>query len=175
VWHERRARRRELPRIVRIRRRAVLIALIAVVAGLAVNRFVLTVGYEDNGSMETTYLIGDRYVIDLAVFRLTGVQRGDVVELTTPGTRRLIIKRVIGLPGDTVDCRDGRVWLNGAPFDEPYLSPDPDQSRTDDCTPTTVPAHELYVLGDHRIVSQDSRTYGPISEDALHGRVLLRL
>jgi signal peptidase I len=175
VWHERRARRRELPRIVRIRRRAVLIALIGIVAGLVVNRFVLSVGYEPSGSMEPAYNVADRYVVDLVVFRLTGVQRGDVVEFTMPGTERLVIKRVIGLPGDTVECRDGRAWLNGAPLDEPYLWDNSDEARTDDCTATTVPPHQLYVLGDHRVVSMDSRQYGTVNEGALHGRVLFRL
>ncbi|MEU4238430.1 signal peptidase I [Actinoplanes sp. NPDC026619] len=174
VWRERRARRRELPRIVRIRRRAVLVVLIGLLAGLVVNRFVLTVGRVWSGSMETSYLIGDRYVVDLAAFRLTGVHRGDVVEFTMPGTDRLVIKRVIGLPGDTVECRDGRVRLNGAPLDEAYLSPDPDLSHTADCAATTVPPHRLYLLGDHRIVSEDSRTYGPVDEHALRGRILLR-
>ena len=175
LWHERRARRRELPRIVRIRRRVVLILLIGIAAGLFVNRFVLTVGYQASGSMETTFLIGDRYVVDLAAFRLTGVHRGDIVQFPTPGTNRLIIKRVIGLPGDTVECRDGRVWLNGAPLDEPYLTSDPDYIHMDACAATTVPPHRIYVLGDHRIVSQDSRAYGPIDEDDLHDRVLFRL
>lgn len=175
VWHERRARRQALPRIVRIRRRAVLIALVGVVAGLAVNHFVLSVGYVASGSMEPTYLITDRYVVDLAAFRLTGVRRGDVVEFTMPGTDRLVIKRVIGLPGDTVGCRDGRVRLNGAPLDEPYLSADPDYVAMGSCATTTVPPHQLYLLGDHRVVSTDSRQYGTVDEDALHGRVLLRL
>jgi signal peptidase I len=86
----------------------------------------------------------------------------------------VVLKRVIGLPGDTVECRGGRVWLNGAPLDEPYLSAEPDYVHMDDCAATTVPPHRLYVLGDHRVVSQDSRTYGAVSEDALRGRVLLR-
>jgi signal peptidase I len=171
--YERRARRRELPRLVRIRRRVVLIALIGVVGGLAVNRFLLSVGYEPSGSMQPTYEIGDRYAVDLAAFKLTGVRRGDVVEFTMPGTDRLVIKRVIGLPGDTVECRDGRVWRNGRALDEPYLVRDPIWSRTD-CPATTVAAHQVYVLGDHRVVSADSREYGTIGEDDLHGRVLLR-
>jgi len=171
VWHERRARRRELPRLVRIRRRAVRIALISIVAGLAANQFVVTVGYQASGSMEPAFDIGERYVVDLAAFRLTGVQRGDVVELTMPGTDRLVVKRVIGLPGDTVECRAGRVWRNGAPLDEPYLLADPDYSYTE-CSAATVPPHQLYVLGDHRVVSTDSRAYGPVHEDELHGRVL---
>jgi signal peptidase I len=179
VWQERRARHRQLPRIVRIRRRAVRIALIGIAAGLVVNRFVLSVGYEDSGSMEPAYRITDHYLVDLAAFRLTGVHRGDVVQFPMPGTDRLVVKRVIGLPGDTVECRDGRVWLNGAPLDEPYLpagyAGDPEWARTDDCAPTTVAPHQFYVLGDHRIVSADSRKYGTVSEDALHGRVLLRL
>ncbi|GIE92085.1 signal peptidase I [Actinoplanes regularis] len=174
VRYERRARRRELPRLVRIRRRAVLIALIGVVGGLAVNRFVLSVGYQPSGSMQPTYDISDRYVVDLAAFRLTGVQRGDIVEFPMPGTDRLVIKRVIGLPGDTVECRDGRVWRNGSPLDEPYLPVDLESSRTD-CSATTVPPHQLYVLGDHRVVSTDSREYGTVGEGDLHGRVLLGL
>ena len=175
VWHERRATRQALPRIVRIRRRVVLIVLVGVAAGLFVNRFVLSVGYVESGSMEPTYLITHRYVVDLAAFRLTGVRRGDVVEFTMPGTDRMGLKRVIGLPGDTVECRDNRVWLNGAALDEPYLSPDPDTTIPFQCATTTVPPHSLYLLGDHRIVSQDSRTYGPVDDDALHGRVLFRL
>ncbi|AEV85145.1 Signal peptidase I T [Actinoplanes sp. SE50] len=169
--YERRARVRELPRMVRIRRRAVLIALIGIVGGLLVNRFVVTVGYEPSGSMQPAYDIGDRYVLDRVAFRLTGVQRGDIVEFTMPGTDRLVIKRVIGLPGDEITCRDGQVWRNGRPLDESYLPADPGWSGTD-CTPVTVPADQVYVLGDHRTVSFDSRQYGPISESALAGRVL---
>jgi signal peptidase I len=175
VWHARRARLRELPRIVRIRRRAALIVLVGIAAGLFVNRFVLSVGFVESGSMEPTYLIAHRYVVDLAAFRLTGVRRGDVVEFTMPGTDRMALKRVIGLPGDTVECRDSRVWLNGAVLDEPYLSPDPDYTGLFQCAATTVPPHQLYLLGDHRLVSQDSRMYGPVDEGALHGRVLFRL
>jgi signal peptidase I len=175
VWHARRVRRRELPRIVRIRRRAALIVLIGLAAGLFVNRFLLTVGYQASGSMEPTFLITDRYVVDRAAFRLTGVHRGDVVELTSPGAEGSTTKRVIGLPGDTVECRDSRIWLNGAPLDEPYLPADPDYVHMNSFAATTVPPHHFYVLGDHRVVSQDSRAYGPVDEDALHGRVLFRL
>ncbi|GAA0577552.1 hypothetical protein GCM10010172_72880 [Paractinoplanes ferrugineus] len=179
VWHERRDRRRELPRMVRIRRRVVRIALLGIAAGLVVNHFVLTVGYQPSGGMEPTYRITDRYVVDLAVFRLTGVQRGDVVEVSAPGTHRIILERVIGLPGDTIRCDDDRVERNGVLLDEPYLATDdlhPDYAHMTGCIATlTVPPHQLYVLGDHRVISLDSRSFGTIDEADLHGRVLLRL
>ncbi|GAA2577649.1 hypothetical protein GCM10010435_62270 [Winogradskya consettensis] len=173
AWHERRRRIHQLPRHVRITRRAVSVLIIAVVAGLAVNQWLLTVHTMPSGSMENTLLIGDRYLVDKVSFRITGLHRDDIVELTTPTSLR--VKRVIGLPGDTISCAGGRVLVDGTPLDEPYLASDyPDETYTD-CTTVTVPPNQLYLLGDHRIVSQDSRQSGPVNENAIVGRMLLKL
>jgi signal peptidase I len=174
AWHERRRRVSQLPRSVRITRRAVGVLLVAVLAGLAVNQWVLTVHEMASGSMETTLLIGDRYLVDKVGFRVTGLHRGDIVEARMVGT--LSVKRVIGLPGDTVSCAGGRVLVNGRPLDEPYAdnADYPDQMRTE-CTTVTVPLGRLYLLGDHRPVSRDSRQLGPVSEDAVTGRVLVKV
>jgi signal peptidase I len=173
AWHERRRRARQLPRHVRVKRRAAAVLLIAVIAGLAVNQWVLTVHREPSGSMETTLLIGDRYVLDKVGFRVTGLHRGDLVEAAYPTGPR--VKRVIGLPGDTISCVGGRVLVNGSRLNEPYVNNDyPDQQRTD-CSTVTVPADHLYLLGDHRLVSQDSRQTGPVSEDAIRGRMLFKI
>jgi signal peptidase I len=149
----------------------VLIAVIGVVAGLVVNQFVLSVGRQASGSMEPTILIGDRY-LELKSFYTVG--RGDLVVLRPLGGSPAVrVKRVIGLPGDTIACRGGQVFVNGARLDEPYLLADGFvDNTTTDCTEVTVPPGHLYVLGDHRVVSQDSRQLGPISRDVVEARVL---
>jgi len=172
AWHERRRRVRQLPRYVRITRRAVTVLVIAVVAGLAVNQWVMTVQMIATGSMENTLLIGDRFLVDKVGFRVTGLHRGDIVEVDLPTSPS--VKRVIGLPGDTISCVDGRVLVNGSQLDEPYVLDDPVGVRTD-CATVTVPPNHLYLLGDHRLVSLDSRTTGPVSEDAVMGRMLVKV
>jgi signal peptidase I len=169
-----------LSRPIGITYRVIGIVVISVVAGLLINQFVLTVGYVASGSMEPTQMVGDRYLMDKVSYRLTGIHRGNLVVITepvgggdpVPANPR--VKRVIGLPGDTIECRDGQVWRNGKQVDEPYLEGGVDDSETD-CTTVKVPSGELYLLGDHRLVSQDSRQDGPISESAVRGRVLARI
>lgn len=174
VRHERRSRALQLPRIVRIRRRAALIVLIGIVGGLVVNRYALSVGIILTSSMEPTYQVTDRYLMDRLAFRLTGVHYGDVVEFTLPDNGGRPVQRVIGLPGDTIECRDGRVWRNGTPLDEPYLPAAPEEAHTD-CQAVTVPPHRLYLLGDHRAISRDSRQEGTVNQDDVNGKILLRL
>jgi signal peptidase I len=171
VWQERRQKTRQLPRHIRIGRRVALIVVIGLVGGLGVDRFVLSTGRVLSGSMEQTLLIGDRY-LELKSFYT--VDRGDLVVLRPSGRFALRITRVIGLPGDTITCRDGQVWRNGGRLDEPYL-PVGDEYGHTDCTTVTVPKGHLYVLGDHRGVAQDSRQEGPISRDAVEARVLTRV
>ncbi|MGW4940471.1 signal peptidase I [Actinoplanes sp. NPDC004185] len=174
VWHERRARIRTLPARVRIQRAAVIAALLMIPAAVVVNQFVLAPRYIPSGSMEPTVRVQDRVVVDKVSFRLTGIRHGDIVEFDSPLTPGApMLKRVIGLPGDTIECREGRVYRDGAVLDEPYLE---GPAATDDCgAPVTVPAGELFVLGDHRIVSQDSRQLGTIPQDSVDGRFLARI
>jgi signal peptidase I len=179
VWIEHRGRIRELPRRQRLSRRWVLIALVTIGSVALVNQYVLTTRFMPSGSMEPTLQVGDRWLVDKVGFRVTGLHHGDVVSYTSPidgaGHRSYpFAKRVIGLPGDTISCRDGIVFRDGIPVDEPYLPADRDQSRTD-CTPVVVPDGELYLLGDHRLVSQDSRQDGPVSIDDIEGRRLFTL
>ena len=171
---------RELPRPIGITYRAIGLVVVSVVAGLLINPFVLTVGYVPSGSMEPTQQIGDRYLLDKVSYRLTGIHRGDLVVIVDPVSgggdvpANPRVKRVIGLPGDTIECRDGQVWRNGKQLEEPYLANGVDDTRTD-CTTVKVPSNELYLLGDHRLVSQDSRQSGPFSEALVQGRVLTRV
>ncbi|WP_372472153.1 signal peptidase I [Jidongwangia harbinensis] len=107
---------------------------------------------------------------------------GDLVGVSRPGERDFI-KRVIGLPGDKVSCCDaqGRILVNGEPIDEPYVEenspldapPNPRQCTSRQFAEVTVPAREMFVMGDHRLVSQDARCQGPVPIDNVIGRAFV--
>src|SRR3954470_24614141 len=107
---------------------------------------------------------------------------GDLVGVSRPGERDFI-KRVIGLPGDKVACCDdkGRITVNGVPIDEPYIfdnspleaPPNPRQCTSRRFSEVTVPAGEMFVMGDHRGVSQDARCQGPVPIDNIIGRAFV--
>ena len=96
---------------------------------------------------------------------------GERVGLVPPSTEDYI-KRVIALEGETVEGRQGQVYVDGLRLDEPYL---PDAVVTSDFGPVIVPANQLWVMGDNRQNSGDSRVFGPITEDSVVGRTVLRL
>jgi len=107
---------------------------------------------------------------------------GDLVGVSRPGERDFI-KRVIGLPGDKIACCDdqGRITVNGEPVDEPYIfedspleaPPNPRQCTSRRFAEVTVPADEMFVMGDHRLVSQDARCQGPVPIDNIIGRAFV--
>src|SRR4051794_28357802 len=107
---------------------------------------------------------------------------GDLVGVSRPGERDFI-KRVIGLPGDKVACCDaqGRITVNGVPIDEPYVQenspldapPNPNQCTSRRFAEVTVPAGDMFVMGDHRLVSQDARCQGPVPIDNIIGRAFV--
>jgi signal peptidase I len=107
---------------------------------------------------------------------------GDLVGVSRPGERDFI-KRVIGLPGDKVACCDaqGRITVNGIPIDEPYVQdnspldapPNPKQCTSRRFSEVTIPSGEMFVMGDHRAVSQDARCEGPVPIDNVIGRAFV--
>lgn len=125
-------------------------------------------------SMETTLLINDRVLVNKLSYKLHDVHRGDVVVFVRredePGQYRDLIKRVIGLPGDTVQARDNVVSVNGATMVEPYLDPG---VTTSDFGPVVVPEDQIFVMGDNRNDSYDSRNFGTIEEDRIVGRAFV--
>jgi signal peptidase I len=166
VWIEHRGRIRELPRWQRLSRRWLLIALVAIGSAVLVNQYVLTARFTPSSSMEPTLQIGDHWLLDKVSFRITGLHHGDVVSYAE-GPMYPFAKRVI-------TCRDGFVYRDGTRVDEPYLPADPAEARTD-CTEVVVPDGQLYLLGDHRLVSQDSRQDGTVPIDEIEGRRLFTL
>lgn len=125
-------------------------------------------------SMETTLLINDRVLVNKLSYKLHDVHRGDVVVFVRredePGQYRDLIKRVIGLPGDTVQSRENVVSVNGATMVEPYLDPG---ITTSDFGPVVVPEDQIFVMGDNRNDSYDSRNFGTIEEDRIVGRAFV--
>ena len=155
--------------------------LLTVVIFVGIQTFIAQPYKVEGSSMEAT-LQGNSYLlIDKLTPRWAAYQRGDIVVFHPPpdfGPAGVpFVKRVIGLPGDHIELRDGDVLVNGAALDEPYAFADGVQPRTEPLSETAewvVPAGELFLLGDHRNRSEDSRAFGPIEISEVVGRAWLR-
>lgn len=164
----------------------------AVVVALVVRTFLFTTFWIPSGSMEPT-LMGegrrDRVIVNRLSYKLGDVERGDIIVFEVPpGEPTLeidgqkvedLIKRVVGLPGETVSLRDGDVYIDGEKLDEPYL---PEGVETTDICNTgdtewVVPEDSLFVMGDNRPMSQDARCWSThsVKESAVVGRAFIRI
>jgi signal peptidase I len=113
----------------------------------------------------------ERIFINKFVYRFEAIHRGDVVVFWYPLDRsKSFIKRVIALPGETVTIRQGVVTVNGTVVPEPYVPPQ--YEDVSDYGPTRVPAESYFVMGDHRISSNDSRVFGPVPSQFIYGRAV---
>ena len=120
-----------------------------------------------------TPLISDqeRIFINKFVYRFEPIARGDVVVFWYPLDRsKSFIKRVIGLPGDMVEIREGQVFVNGKHLAEPYVPPE--SADMNNFSPTKIPKGEYFVMGDHRISSNDSRIFGPVPRNFIYGKAV---
>lgn len=152
--------------------RRIIIGSVAAAGVLALlNQFVVTVGYEPSPSMQPTLSMGSRVIVDRISLHFDGPSRGDLVEISLPTSAGPVstFKRVVGLPGDQISCRGGFLYRDGVQVDEPYLP----AGSTINCRSVTVPAHDVYVLGDNRAVSADSRQWGPVAERDVTGLVVV--
>ncbi len=142
-------------------------------------RFYLFQPFIVNGkSMQPNFHDGEYLIIDEISYRFNQPKRGDVAVIRAPGdSNEYFIKRIIGLPNETVDISGGRVTIKnetnpeGFILDESYLSKN---TATFGNLRVTLDSEHYYVLGDNRIASSDSRSFGPVSRDAIVGRVFLR-
>ncbi|HEY6563772.1 MAG TPA: signal peptidase I [Pirellulaceae bacterium] len=124
-------------------------------------------------SMRETLLTGDHALIDKFVLRFRQPHRGEVVSLALPVDESIEdARRIIGLPGDTVEIRDRRAILNGQPLREPYVVlRGPTYAQNRNLAPVVIPPGHCFVLGDYRNADLDSRTWGPIDQSAIRGLV----
>lgn len=171
-WERRRreAARAGVPRPgVQRARKVVLIGVTLIVALITVNWRVATVVDIPSTSMLPTLRVDDRVLVDKVGFHMTGLHRGDLVVVAMPVPQRYwIVKRVVGLPGDRMECRADAVYRNGAPI--PGTGP-----GALGCDPVTVPAGSMYLLGDDATVSMDSRQFGPVAQSTVVGRLVGRV
>ncbi|HYF93758.1 MAG TPA: signal peptidase I [Symbiobacteriaceae bacterium] len=122
-------------------------------------------------SMVPTIQVGDRIFVERALLQFTGPRRGDIIVFTPPvPSPDDYLKRVIGLPGDTIEVKKGQVYVNGVAQKEPYLAEAPHYTYG----PVTVPEGKVFVLGDNRNQSYDSHSWGLLDESAIHGRAWVR-
>jgi signal peptidase I len=120
-----------------------------------------------------TPLISDqeRIFINKFVYRFEPIERGDVVVFWYPLDRsKSFIKRVVGLPDDTVEIREGHVYLNGKLLPEPYVPPESEDFGA--LSAEKIPKDEYFVMGDHRISSNDSRIFGPVPRKFIYGKAV---
>ncbi len=123
-------------------------------------------------SMEPRLEPQDRIFVNKFVYYFLGVQRGDIVVFWYPKDKtKSFIKRVIGLPGETVEVRSGVIYLNGQKLAEPYLAGEVDN---DSYPLQDVPPDHYFVLGDHRNSSNDSRDWGFVPEQDIFGEAVFR-
>ncbi len=179
-----------------------ILVISAAVLAFLLKTLVAQAFYIPSGSMLPQLQINDRVVVSKLSYRLHDPRRGDIVVFDCPavscvnqkradagGVRRLLrkvaegvgvvqpsteefIKRVIALPGETVEGRDGAIYIDGRRLTEPYLPPG---TITSDFAALKIPTEHLWVMGDNRGNSSDSRVFGPIPRSTVVGRTVLRV
>lgn len=138
----------------------------AIIIALLIHIFLAQATRVYGQSMEPNLHTDMRLVVEKISYRLHGPERGDIVVLRVRPDEDLLIKRIIGLPGEEVSIHDGQVYINGQPLDEPYLN----QETRGNMAPQVVPPLHVFVMGDNRRASNDSRSFGPIHRDNIIGR-----
>ena len=148
----------------------------ALVVAFVVKTFLVQAFYIPSGSMLPTLQEQDRVLVNKLSYDLHDVHRGDIVVFKGPeqakGQVKDLIKRVIGLPGDTVEAHDGQIFINGQTLREPYLGPG---ITTGPLEPQHIAPHHYWVMGDNRGNSKDSRFFGAIDKSLIIGRAFVRV
>ena len=155
---------------------------VAIVVGafavaLVVKTFLIQAFYIPSESMFPTLTEDDRVLVNKLSYRLHEVNRGDLVVFERPPAEpdsdvKDLIKRVVAVEGETIEERDGVLYVDGEPLDEPYLQPG---VESNDLTQVVVPPDHVFVMGDNRGSSRDSRFFGPIEEDLIVGRAFVKV
>lgn len=145
--------------------------VIAIVLAAVIRFFIFQPFYIPSSSMEPTLVPGDRIIVNKFLYRFTEPARGDVVVFKYPkDPKRDFIKRIVGLPGDTLEIRNSMLYVNGELVEEPYLSPG---ITFPDFGPVQIPADAYYTFGDNRNNSEDSRFWGEVPAENMLGKAVV--
>jgi len=146
----------------------VLSIIIAVALALLIHNFVFQIVRVDGPSMQPTLYTDERMAVTKFTYYFNSPQRGDIVVTKFPEDDRNYVKRVIGLPGEVLKIRDGKVYIDGVALDEPYIK----EAIREDYGPITLPEGKYMVMGDNRNNSRDSRrvNIGPLDEEMIVGK-----
>ena len=171
-------------------REAVVVVVIALLVAVLLRTFVVQTFFIPSGSMEPTLQIGDRILVNKLSYHLHSVDRGDIVVFSRPPAEDCggpevndLVKRVIGLPGETISTSGGYVYIDGKRLNETWL-PASKQGTTGEGPPGSpsnldrpfhIPANDYFVMGDNRTDSCDSRYWGPIARSLIVGKVEFRV
>ena len=153
----------------------VLVIIGAVILAFLIDTFVIVNAQIPSGSMENTIMTGDRVFGNRLAYKFSDPERFDIIIFKYPDDEsQLFIKRIIGLPGETVEIHDGNIYINGS--DTPLEDVDIKEPMEGSFGPYTVPEGCYFVMGDNRNNSRDSRYWENtfVSEDAILGKAVLR-
>ncbi len=152
---------------------------LSVVLALGIRQFVAEARFIPSGSMEPTLQIDDRLVVEKISYRFNPPKRGDIIVFEAPQAaldavgsthKDAYIKRVIGLPGETIEVKNGEVLIDGKALAEPYIKAPPDYLWG----PEVVPQGQYLVFGDNRNQSSDGHVWGFLPQDRIIGRAVVR-
>ncbi len=152
------------------------VLLAAVTLALLMRTFLIAAFYIPSESMEPVLEIGDRLLVSKLSYRIGDPDPGDIVVFRTPEAMRHpqtseLVKRVVAVGGQTIEAEGGQLIVDGVPVPEDYL---PADTYTSSFTQQLIPAGYVFVMGDNRLSSQDSRFFGPIPENEIVGRAFAR-
>jgi signal peptidase I len=160
------------------------LAVVAVAVALLIQAYLVKPYRIPSESMENTLLIGDRVLVDRISWRFSSPKQGDIVVFHPPFDGPVLIKRIVGLPGDKLSVSGGALYVNGRRQDESYVrrvdgEPVPTEPFTNGQPwalerPYTVPVGSYFVMGDNRTNSGDSREFGPVPRGQLVGHAFAR-
>jgi len=148
-------------------------AVIALALALFIRAFIVQAYKIPSGSMLQTLQIGDHLLVNKLVYLFNNPERGDIIVFKYPrDPKRDFVKRVIGLPGETLKLAHNTIYINGKPLVEPYAIYQ-DRYAPSSFGPVTVPPGHLFMMGDNRDNSQDSRVWGPLDINKIRGKAFI--
>lgn len=159
----------------------VLVIVVALLGAFVIRTFFFQTFYIPSGSMEPTLQIGDRIIVSKLSYKIHGVDRGNIVVFHAPPRESTacadpqikdLVKRVIGLPGETISSSGNTVLINGKPLAQPWF---PSVPLGQPIATQKIPANSYFVMGDNRTESCDSRDWGPVPQTNIIGHVIFRV